>query len=74
MSDEMIEAPVETPKSPLTMKRLKRRIEKIDAMEDEKKAKTARRRLGSQVLTAIAEGTVSDPRKAAALVMRAKGE
>jgi len=56
-------------RSGLTMKQIKRRIEKISTITDAKKAKSARRRLSHAVLAAIAEGTIADPRKAAAIVV-----
>lgn len=53
----------------MSVKRIKRRIERIGAMTDTKRANKARQRLSNAVLAAIAEGKVRDPRKIAAMVV-----
>ena len=69
MSIEETAVTAEKKDKPWTAKRIKRRIEMIEAMTDPKRASKARQRLSVNVLTAIAEGTVRDPRKTAALVV-----
>ena len=60
--------------SGLSMKQIKRRLDKIGAMADAKKAKSAHRRLSSAVLAGIAEGKFPDPRKVASMVVAHSGE
>jgi hypothetical protein len=67
--EETYAAPVEKKEKGVTVKGVKRRVEKIEAMTDAKRALRARQRLSLNVLTAIAEGKVRDPHKMAALVV-----
>jgi hypothetical protein len=60
--------------SGLSMKQIKRRLDKIGTMADAKKAKSAQRRLSSAVLAGIAEGKFPDPRKVASMVVAYSGE
>jgi hypothetical protein len=56
-------------KRALTIKTIKRRLARIDAMDDQKKARRSRNKLYANVLTAIANGEAKNPVRFAAAAL-----